>query len=313
MERSNIPNIAFLSFIFVRFTYLKSQFQMKITGLFLSFFISISTLIAQETYTIKDETLQLKTEVDGKLDLLWNIIDGRYRYFVRTSENDLTELVNTRDENRHYKEEYKTILQNLTNVSADKVNLTLIDLKTYIDNFNLSEDPDYKTSIYNAKLQLLLEVFGGITNSPFVNNPNNAISSQFGAELELLDGNRIKRHALFMQLRHVLKTNDFEYSTTELALGYRFRVINTQDFNLFVQTKFATLNFVKSKILGENDAIIDINETVYDVPLTFGIGADIRLTNSGFLTIRYNELFAALLENKGHFSTNITLGYKFNL
>jgi hypothetical protein len=286
---------------------------MKIKGLFLSFFISISTLIAQETYTIKDETLQLKTEVDGKLDLLWNIIDGRYRYFVRTSENDLTELVNTRDENRHYKEEYKTILQNLTNVSADKVNLTLIDLKTYIDNFNLSEDPDYKTSIYNAKLQLLLEVFGGITNSPFVNNPNNAISSQFGAELELLDGNRIKRHALFMQLRHVLKPNDFEYSTTELALGYRFRVINTQDFNLFVQTKFATLNFVKSKILGENDAIIDINETVYDVPLTFGIGADIRLTNSGFLTIRYNELFAALLENKGHFSTNITLGYKFNL
>jgi len=286
---------------------------MKKIGLFLCFFLSISTLIAQETYTIKDETLQLKTEVDGKLDLLWNIIDGHYRYFVRTSENNITELVNTRDENRHYKEEYKTILQNLTNVSADKVNLTLTDLKTYIDTFNLSQDPDYETSIYNVKLQLLLEVFGGITNSPFVTNPNNSISSQFGAELELLDGNRIKRHALFMQLRHVLKTNDFEYSTTEIALGYRFRVINTQAFNLFVQTKLATLNFVKTTVPVENDLLIDINETVYDVPLTFGLGADIRLTNSSFLTIRYNELFAVLLENKGNFSTNITLGYKFNL
>ena len=298
---------------FCRFTNLKSQIQMKKISLILSFLLSISTLIAQENFTIKGETLELKTEVNGDLDLLWNIIDGHYRYFVRTSENDITELVNTRDENRHYKAEYKTTLQNLTNVSADKVNLTLTDLKIYIDTFNLSQDPDYKTSIYNAKLQLLLEVFGGITNNPFVNNPNNSISSQFGAELELLDGNRIKRHALFMQLRHVLKTNDFEYSTTELALGYRFRVINTQAFNLFVQTKLATLNFVKSTILGENDMPIDINGTVYDVPLTFGIGADIRLTNSGFLTVRYNELFAALLENKGDFSTNITLGYKFNL
>lgn len=286
---------------------------MKNIGLILCFFLSISTLIAQETYTFQGETLQLKTEVDGKLDLLWNIIDGRYRYFVRTSENDITELVNTRDENRNYKEEYKVTLQNLTNVFPDKVNLTLIDLKTYIDNYNVSQDSDYKTSIYNAKLQLLLEVFGGITNSPLVTNPKNAISPQFGAELELLDGNRIKRHALFMQLRHVLKTNAFEYSTTELALGYRFRVINTQAFNLFVQTKLATLNFVKSTILGENDVLIDLDETVYNVPLTFGIGADIRLTNSSLLTIRYNELFAALLENNGNFSTNITLGYKFNL
>jgi hypothetical protein len=58
---------------------------------------------------------------------------------------------------------------------------------------------------------------------------------------------------------------------------------------------------------------VDINETVVDIPLTFGIGADIRLTDSSYLTINYNELFAALLENNGSFSTNITLGYKFNL
>jgi hypothetical protein len=158
-----------------------------------------------------------------------------------------------------------------------------------------------------------LGVFGGITNSPFINNPNNTKSPQFGAELELLDGNRIKRHALFMQLRHVFETDDFKYSTTELALGYRFRVINARSFSLYGQSKFATLNFLKNTVPGANDVPVDINETVVDIPLTFGIGADIRLTDSSYLTINYNELFAALVENNGNFSTNITLGYKFNL
>ena len=284
----------------------------KIIFLF-CFFLGIASLNAQETYTIKGETLLLKTEVDGQLDLLWNIIDGHYRYFVRTTDNTITELVNTRGENRHYQEEYKTTLQNLTDVNADNVNLTLTDLKSFIDEYNLSQDPTYSSSIYNAKLQLLLGIFGGITNSPFINNPNNTKSPQFGAELELLDGNRIKRHALFMQLRHVFETDDFKYSTTELALGYRFRVINARSFSLYGQSKFATLNFLKNTVPGANDVPVDINETVVDIPLTFGIGADIRLTDSSYLTINYNELFAALVENNGNFSTNITLGYKFNL
>lgn len=286
---------------------------MKKTGLILCFLISITSLIAQETYTVQGETLQLKTEVEGNLDLLWNIVDGRYRYFVRTTDNSITELVNTKSEKRHYQEEYKTTLQELTGVSAEKVNLTLVDLKTFIDGYNLSQDPSYESSVYNAKLQLLLGVFGGITNSPFIGNPNDTKSPQFGAELELLDANRIKRHALFMQLRHVFETDEFKYSTTELALGYRFRVVNARSFSLYGQSKFATLNFLKNTVPGANDEPVDINETVVDIPLTFGVGADIRLTDNSYLTINYNELFAVLVENNGNFSTNITLGYKFNL
>lgn len=277
------------------------------------FFLSISSLDAQETYSVQGESLQLKTEVDGQLDLLWNIIDGHYRYFVRTNDNTITELVNTRDENRHYQEEYKTTLQKLTGIAPFKVNFTLVDLKAFIDDYNISQDPSYQSSVYNAKLQLLLGVFGGITNSPFIGNPNNTKSPQFGAELELLDGNRIKRHALFMQLRHVFEADEFKYSTTELALGYRFRVINDRSFSLYGQSKFATLNFLKNTVSGANDESVDISETVVDIPLTFGIGADIRLTDSSYFTINYNELFAVLVENNGNFSTNFTVGYKFNL
>jgi len=285
---------------------------MKNLAIVLCFFFS-TLLVAQETYTVQNESLQLKTEVEGQVDLLWNIIDGKYRYFVRSSDSVITELVNTRNENRKFQEEYKTTLKNLTGVSAEEVNFTLNDIKRYLDSYNATQDPSYVSSIYNAKLQLLLEVFGGVTNSPFINNPENSTSPQFGAELELLDGNRIKRHALFMQLRHVFKTNDFEYSTTELALGYRFRFINSHAFSLFGQTKFATLNFLKNTVPGPSDEPVDISETVFDVPFTFGVGADIRIGDNSFITIRYNELFAALLDNNGNFSTNITLGYKFKL
>jgi hypothetical protein len=286
---------------------------MKKLIVILCFILSTSTLIAQETYTVNGETLQLKTEVDGKLDLLWNIINGQYRYFIRTEDNTLTELVNTKNDNKKYKEEYKTVLKNLTNNAPDKVNLTLFSLKEFVDNYNLSEDPSYKSSVYKAKPQLLLELFGGITNSPFVKNTDNIKSPQFGAELELLDGNRIKPHALFMGLRHVLRTTDFKYSSTELALGYRIRVINSEQFSLYAHTKFATLNFLKSTVPNATNGTIDITETVFDVPFTFGIGADIQLSDNSFLTIRYNELFAALLENNGHFSTNLTVGYKLKL
>ena len=285
---------------------------MKNLAIVLCFFFS-TLLVAQETYTVQNESLQLKTEVEGQVDLLWNIIDGKYRYFVRSSDSVIIELVNTRNENRKFQEEYKTTLKNLTGVSAEEVNFTLNDIKRYLDSYNTTQDPSYVSSIYNAKLQLLLEVFGGVTNSPFINNPENTISPQFGTELELLDGNRIKRHALFMQLRHVFKTNDFEYSTTELALGYRFRFINSHAFSLFGQTKFATLNFLKNTVPGPSDEPVDISETVFDVPFTFGVGADIRIGDNSFITIRYNELFAALLDNNGNFSTNITLGYKFKL
>ena len=104
---------------------------MKRLGLIFSFLLCISTLQAQENFTVKGENLQLKTEVEGQLDLLWNIIDGHYRYFVRTSDNTITELVNTRDENRQFKNEYKTTLENLTGDSANNVNLTLNDIKRY--------------------------------------------------------------------------------------------------------------------------------------------------------------------------------------
>ena len=282
------------------------------------FLLSYSSLTAQQSYSVDGETLQLKTEVDGKLDLLWNIIDNEYRYFIRTSDGVITELVNTRDDNDNYQEQYKATLENATSgMSASKVNLTLPSLISYIEDYNKIQDSNFESTHSKSKAQLRLMVFGGITNSPFVENPDNVKTPLFGAELEVSEGRESPRHSGFFQVRHVLEDKDeFPYSTTELSLGYRFRFVKSRGFNLFADVKAATLNFSKATIAVANGGTVmleEVTDTAFDVPFIFGIGADIRVSDKSFVTIGYNQLFAAFLDDQDNFSTDFTVGYKMQL
>lgn len=155
-----------------------------------------------------------------------------------------------------------------------------------------------------------------MTNNPFIENPDNTITPLFGAEMELYDNNIAKRHAAFLQLSHVLESGELDYSTTEIALGYRFRFIYTDKFNMHANLKLATLSFSNSSYVvgeGENIEIKNKSATSFDAPLIFGLGADFKVSDNGFITFYYNELFAVFIENQGNFSTNFALGYKFNL
>jgi hypothetical protein len=69
------------------------------------------------------------------------------------------------------------------------------------------------------------------------------------------------------------------------------------------------------KTLSCSDCSSNIVEKVngFEVPLAFGVGADIKLSKTSFLSLTYNELFALLLENEGNFSTSFAVGYKFIL
>ena len=111
---------------------------MKNLIFFLCFFVCYTSITAQKIYTIKNETLELKIEVDGKIDLLWNIIDSQYRYFVRRPDGNIQELVNTKNANNKYQEEYKSTLTNLTldaTVSTEDLNLTLYSLKQFFNHY----------------------------------------------------------------------------------------------------------------------------------------------------------------------------------
>ncbi|OUR98339.1 hypothetical protein A9Q86_14925 [Flavobacteriales bacterium 33_180_T64] len=283
----------------------------------LSLIFSFSFLEAQEIFMVEGERLVLKNEVDGKLDLLWNIIDGKYRYFVRTETSTIIELKNTKKDGK-FQKEYIDLLNELTDasMSTKRLNLTLFSLKEFIDTYNGRVDDAYQSTAVRNKLQYRLGIFGGLTNSPFITNSDNLTTPLFGAEFEVLDVNQISRHAVFMQLKHVLEHDELQYSTTELSLGYRFRLINKAAFSLYGNVKFATLNFSKAVVVTENNGTIateEFNETAFDVPFIFGIGADIRITKNSYVTLAYNELFALLLDNQGNFSQDFAIGYKFNL
>lgn len=281
--------------------------------LFSSFLVS-----AQETHAIDGQSIKLKTAVAGPLNLLWNSIDNQYRYFIKTENNQLLELANTKNADNTYNEEYKATLKELTDNTLDtsKINFNLRDLVYFIDQYNASVSSDYIATRSKFDAEFRLGAFGGITNSPFVGNPENINTPVFGGEIEMLAG-ADKRHSGYLQLRHVSEKDAFKYKTTELSLGYRYRGINTSVISVYGDAKFATLNFTKATITFEdethNSNTEHISETAFDVPLIIGIGADIKLSSVIYANISYNQLFAIFMKNQGNFSSDITLGLKFKL
>lgn len=269
---------------------------------------------SQQSYSINGETLDLKTEIDGSLDLLWDITDGNYRYFLKTTDGNITELKNTKGSNNKYQEEYKSVLREATGgMNTDKVKLTLYSLRNFIDAYNASKDSSYTSTTTESSVQFRLGFSAGITNNPFVGNPDNTKNALIGAELEIYEANILPRHSGFLQVRHAFESDDFMYSTSELSMGYRYRLINKASFSIYGQVKLATLNFFNVTFEDESGMTLDQSDTSFDIPLIFGIGSDIKIGDNSYLTIIYGELFAVLLDNQGNFSTDIAIGYKFNL
>lgn len=281
---------------------------------FIALFMVICTpLSAQEKIDINGKTYDLITEVEGELDLFWNVIDKQYRYFVKTNEGNILELLNTKKENR-FQEEYKAQLNNLienNSVSTSHLKFTLQDLKQFVRNYNKLFGSTYNET--NETLKWRSGFFGGITNQPFVTNPNNTTVPFFGAELEGLPSSENSRHAGFFSIIHALDNDDFEYSSTQLALGYRYRFIKKSSYNIYGNLRFATYTFSKQTFRFNGLPNETINESNFQVPCSFGLGADIKVGENSFLTMAYNELFAVLINNAGNFPVDFAIGYKFGL
>ena len=286
---------------------------------FLLSFIAFSHIsFSQESYTVNNETLELKTEVDGDLDLLWNTFDGQYRYFIKTESGEITELKNTKGGSNKFQEEYKTTLSDLTQLDASKVKLTTYSLKSFINSYNASKDTNYFYEDSKTKLKTRLGLFGGLTNNPFVLNPNNETVPFLGAELEIFSEKALPKQAGFLNIRYATDNDEFQYSSTQIALGYRFRFVNSEKINVYAQTKFAIFTISKSTIYYQdpNDASVIISEedsgSALDAPFIFGLGADFKVGN-GYITLVYDSIIALFVENQDNFPMDFAIGYKFNL
>ncbi len=280
----------------------------------ISFFINDFSF-AQERYTVNGESLELTIEAKGAIDLLWTITNKKYRYFVK-KKGEITELLNTKA-GKKFQEEYKTALKTLTadkNLDLKNVDLTLSSLRRFINDYNLATDTNYSPIKEGAKLRTQLLIFGGITNNVFVTNPDNVTTPFIGAEIELFTQNKLPNHAVYFNIRHVFEQDDFDYTETQLALGYRYRFINKSKFNIYGNVSFITYSYVDTTIqLGDTVLTERLTDGSIDIPFIFGLGADIKLSSKTFITLTYNEIFALFEENSNNFPIDFAVGIKFIL
>lgn len=276
------------------------------------FFTQVS--FSQQSYSVNGENLSLYAEAEGNLTLLWNSFDGNYRYFIK-KDNEIVELKNTKV-NGVYQEEYKDVLKNYTNADTSKVKLTKADLVKAVDAYNMQNDASYVSKTTSVQLKTRLGGFVGITNYPYFVNPDNTALPQFGAELEIIDDVKLKRHSLALLLRHILGNNNYDFSSTQVSLNYRFKFVKTETFDIFVNTKIADFVHVSQDLsfTDNNGEVTNISASgsEFQAPFGIGVGADIALGN-GFLTILYQDIFALNLNDNGEFSIDFVLGYKWNL
>ncbi len=95
-----------------------SQNLLHMKKLFLLFLFALFCFssFAQEKYIVNGETYELKTGVSGTIDLLWNVINREFRFFVR-KDDIIIELLNTKDNSKQFQKEYRETLNALINGS----------------------------------------------------------------------------------------------------------------------------------------------------------------------------------------------------
>ncbi len=291
---------------------------MKRLLLLLSLFCTLS-LIAQQDYEVEGSTYSLNTEVEGKLTLLWNIIDGEYRYFSK-KQNDIRELKNTRLDG-DYQEEYKDVLKEQTSdhslLSTSKVNLNLPSLRTFFINYNKATDPSFAMEEEKVVLKTRLGGFVGMTNYPFIPNPENTLLPQIGIDFELIDEAGLKRHSLVFQFRQIIASSDYDVNSSQFSLNYRFKFVYSEKVDIFINTKISDYVYISPNI-DDPDNNPNTEETFsnsggeFQAPFSLGIGADIAL-GKGYITLGYYDVLALNLNDNGEFPMDFVVGYKFNL
>ncbi|MAZ71850.1 MAG: hypothetical protein CMC70_01765 [Flavobacteriaceae bacterium] len=292
---------------------------MKRIVLVFSFLLLATTaLIAQETYTVDGQSYTLKTEVEGTITLLWNTIEGEYRYFAKKG-NSITELKNTKT-NGKYQEEFKETLQVLTAdnpVSTDKVNLTLASLRSYVNTYNKQVDPSFSNDRPSIQLGVRLGVFAGISNAIFTQNPNNTLLPTAGIDLELIDEVKLKRHSVVLRFKQTFGNDEFQYNASQASLNYRLKFIKTETLDIFLNTKFVSYTYSKRDdfIVTQPNGDVALESSSggdFTAHGVFGLGADFKL-GKGYLFFTYNDIVGLGLDSNNEFPVDFSLGYKINL
>lgn len=281
----------------------------------LLYFCGIS--LAQENYTIDGTSYSLISEVDGSITLLWNSIDGEYRYFLKKGDK-ITELTNTKTSNG-YDEEFKRVLEENTrdaSVSVADIKLTLPSLRSFVNEYNSKVDSSYSYESPSIELKTRLGGFVGGSNNVYFINPDNTFLPTIGIEFEVLDEVKLKRHAFVLRFRQLFSSSDYDFSSTQFSFNYRFKFVKSNAVDIYANAKIAAYTGISRNITFIDDGGQEINLQgsggEFQIPAAFGLGADIPLGN-GFLIVSYNDIFGLALDSNSEFPIDLSVGYKWNL
>ena len=272
---------------------------------------------AQEQYTVDGKQYSLFTAIDGPLTLLWNTIDGEYRYFCK-KEDSIVELTSTKVNGSYQKEFRETLaLQTSdTSLSVEKLRLTNPSLSLFFIQYNTEKDPSYTHETVSTKINTRLALFGGLTNSVYNRNPTNALTPVAGIDFEIVDHVKLRRHSIVLRFKQAFENSDTKSSSSQVSLNYRLKFVQTPKFDVFINTKFVAYTHSNREFTVTNDdevsSIVKESGGNLTAPAAFGIGADYALGN-GYITFSYNDIVAVGVTSNGAFPTDLTLGYKFNL
>jgi len=288
------------------------KIKIILAGLFICF---ATNLVAQETYIIKGDTLNLQREVKGPLSLFWVKEGLGYRYFVQKGKR-MIELRNE-DNSQIFKEQLEEITADVK-IKAQDVKFVLYSLKHFINRYNAMVQEDYEYNEASDNIKQRIGLFVGLSNNKFTENPHNVLAPVMALEYEFFDPNLAPRHVAFLQLRQSFKQDKYRYSSTQFSLNYRFKALYFSGFDIHIDTELATFLYSEDNIRitdesGEVTAIKEDTGFSFTAPFSFGIGSDIQLTENSFISISYNDFFSIVLDGNGSFPIDFTVGYKYNL
>jgi hypothetical protein len=278
-----------------------------------------TTSYAQQQYNVDGQQYTLFTEIEGPLTLLWNTIDGEYRYFSKKG-SAVAELKNTKVDGK-YQEEFKETLRLQTSdapVNVEKVKFTRPGLANFFVAYNKSADPSFVHETTSVQLKTRLGAFGGVSNNVFGGGESNDIKPSAGIDLEIIDNVKLKRHSVVLRFKQVFASNDFESSTSQFSLNYRFKFVKTAKFDAFINTKFVAYTYSTDRNIVDPDPksstgiIVKKGGGNLNAPAAFGLGADYMIGN-GYITFSYNDIVALGVDSNKEFPVDFSLGYKFNL
>lgn len=249
----------------------------------------------------------LKYEVEGELSLLVDRQETQETFYLKKA-NQIQALT---------PENYLTQLDTFTKdiyIDLNNTKFILSDIKAVVNEYNTI----FKSIDITPPVSVRLGLLGGISNyTAYLPSASDDQYTMGGISLEFYNEEKLNRHSVILQVRSNLDQGNIDLNILEFGLGYRFKIINKENFHFYFETEFLNLHkveFDESTFPDDIDLLSD-SASSYGIepPLGLGFGIAYQVVDNLFLSANYNNLYFLGLSDNGEFPVDIRFGIKYKL